>query len=97
MFFCIITFWLRSIIKPIPKGARKDPYIPMNYRGISLISCVGKLYSAVLNDRLVEYLELLNLIADEQLTRFRKDRSCEEYVFVLDSQWSTQHFDQENE
>ena len=80
---CLPTSWLRSIIKPIPKGAGKDPYIPMNYRGISLISCVGKLYSAVLNDRLVEYLELLNLIADEQ-NGSRKDRSYEDHVFVLD-------------
>ena len=74
------TSSLRSLIKPIPKGAGKDPYIPMNYRGIS---CVGKLYSAVLNDRLVEYLELFNLIADEQ-NGFRKDGSCEDHVFVLD-------------
>ena len=78
------TSWLRSIIKPIPKGAGKDPYIHMNYRVISLISCVGKLYSAVLNDRLVEYLDFFNLIADEQ-NGFRKDRSCEDHVFVLDS------------
>ena len=81
---CLSTSWLRSIIKPISKGAGKDPNIPINYRGISLISCVDKLYSAVLNDRLVEYLELLNLIADEQ-NGFRKDRYCEDHVFVLDS------------
>ena len=81
---CLPTSWLRSIIKPIPKGAGKDPHIPMNYRGVSLISCVGKLYSAVLNDRLVAYLELLNLRADEH-NGFGKDRSCEDHVFVLDS------------
>ena len=80
---CLPTSWLRSIVKPIPKGAGKYLYIPMNYRRISLISCVGKLYSAVLNDRLVEYLGLLNLIADKQ-NGFRKDRSCEDHVFVLD-------------
>ena len=81
---CLPTSWLRSIINPTPKGAGKYLYIPTNYMGISLISCVGKLYSAVLNDRLVEYLGLLNLIADKQ-NGFRKDRSCEDHVFVLDS------------
>ena len=53
----------------------------MNYREISLLLCLGKLYFTVLNDQLVEYLELLNLIADER-NGFRKDRSCEVHGFV---------------
>ena len=36
------SLWLKSVINPIPKGAGKDPYIPLNYRGISLLSCIGK-------------------------------------------------------
>ena len=32
------TIWEQAIIKPIPKGATKDPFVPLNYRGISLIS-----------------------------------------------------------
>ena len=39
------------------------------------------MYFAVLNDRLVEYLDDLNVIADE-VDGFRRDRSCEGHVFV---------------
>ena len=34
--------WQNAIIKPIPKGAEMDPLLPLNYRRISLISCVSK-------------------------------------------------------
>ena len=36
------SVWLKSIITPIPKNAQKDPYTPLNYRGIGLLSCVSK-------------------------------------------------------
>ena len=45
----IIPFvWNKSIIKPIPLS---DPRVPLNYRGISLISAMYKLYSSILNNR----------------------------------------------
>lgn len=67
--------WSKSIIKPIPKSANDDPRIPLNYRGISLISCVAKLFSSILNERISMYLETNNILADEQ-NGFRKKRSC---------------------
>ncbi len=36
--------WLKAVINSIPKGANKDPLIPLNYRGIRLLSCVGKVF-----------------------------------------------------
>ena len=36
------SMWRKALIKPIPKGSAKDPYVPLNYRGISLLSCVSK-------------------------------------------------------
>jgi hypothetical protein len=36
------SIWFRAIVNPIPKGSGKDPYIPINYRGISLVSCISK-------------------------------------------------------
>ena len=57
--------WCKAIIKPIPKGSDKDPYIPQNYRGISLLSCVGKLYTSVLCNRINKYLKILGIIAEE--------------------------------
>ena len=76
--------WKKAIIKPIPKGSNKDPYVPLNYRGISLISCVAKTYSSLLNNRIVHYCNELDLFADEQ-NGFRLGRSCEDHIFSLSS------------
>ena len=77
------TVWLRAIITPIPKGATVDPCIPLNYRGISLLSSVAKTYSGILNNRLVKYLNETNFLADEQ-NGFRKNRSCNDHIFYTE-------------
>ena len=74
--------WVRGIIKPIPKSASSDPRVPLNYRGISLLSVVSKLYTALLSDRVSGYLESSNLLANEQ-NGFRSDRSCLDHIFTL--------------
>ena len=51
------TIWLKFLIKPIPKGGDTDPRVPLEYRGFSLLSTMGKLYSSILNDRISEHLE----------------------------------------
>ena len=58
------------------------PYVPLNYRGISLLSCIGKIYTSILNHRLNDYLENNKLIVEEQ-NRFRKHRSCDDHIFTL--------------
>ena len=40
----IPSAWQKAIICPIPKNAAKDPHIPFNYGGISLLSCIAKAY-----------------------------------------------------
>lgn len=86
VFDCSIipSLWRRAVICPILKDPHSDKRIPMNYRGISLLSCVSKLYTSFLNRRLTGYLEDNNILADEQ-NGFRKGRSCEEHVFTLSS------------
>ena len=76
----IPSIWRTAIITPIPKDSTKDPRIPLNYRGISLLSIVSKLYSSVLNNRLLPYLENNGLLVDEQ-NGFRSDRSCQDHLF----------------
>ena len=39
--------WLKGLIAPIPKEAGKDPCVPLNYRGITLLSCVCKTYTSI--------------------------------------------------
>ena len=46
---CVPNLWLKSLIAPVPKGKDKDPNVPLNFRGISLISCVSKVYNGILN------------------------------------------------
>ncbi len=59
----------------------KDPRIPLNYRGINLLSCIYKAYGCVVNKRLSSYLEQNNLLEDVQ-NGFRTDRNCIDHVFV---------------
>ena len=78
------SLWLKSVVRPIPKSSDKNPYVPLNYRGISLISCIGKIYSSILDNRLISYLDENNILVDEQ-NGFRKSRSCEDHIFTLSS------------
>ena len=47
--------WSLAIIKLFYKkvGEREDP---SNYRGISLLSCLGKVFSNLINDRLTRFV-----------------------------------------
>ena len=74
----------RCDITPVPKSAMKDPHVPINNHGISLLSCVGKMYSSFLSNRMLSYCELCNIIVDEQ-NGFRKNRSCNDHIFSLSS------------
>ncbi|XP_060587764.1 uncharacterized protein LOC132743245 [Ruditapes philippinarum] len=80
----IPTLWRKSIICPVLKDPTSDARLPMNYRGISLLSCVSKLYSSFINKKLIKYLDDNDILAEEQ-NGFRHGRSCEDHVFTLDS------------
>ena len=75
------TDWNFSDIKPIPKKD-KDAREPLQNRCISIICCVAKIYSQLLNERLQRYLEEGNFLAEEQ-NGFRSARSCTDHLFVL--------------
>jgi hypothetical protein len=74
--------WYRTMIRPIPKCSTKDPRIPTNYRGISLLSNIYKLYASILNKRLSTYIESNQKIVEEQ-NGFRKLRSCVDHIYTL--------------
>ena len=78
------SIWLKAIIVPVPKSSTKDPCIPLNYRGISLLSCIYKVYSGILNNRINNYFEDRNWYAEEQ-NGFRRGRSCQDHIFSLTS------------
>ena len=73
--------WTLGMIKPIykNKGSSKDP---SNYRPITLISCVGKLFTAILNNRIQSYVEGHDKIKNCQ-SGFRKGYSTIDNIFIL--------------
>ena len=55
---------------------------PDNYRGITILSCFGKIFTAVLRTRLNNYLENMNILAGEQ-AGFRKGYGTADHIFNL--------------
>ena len=72
--------WAEGLICPLFKGG--DRRCTRNYRGITLLSVVGKLFTAILNKRLSSWCEHNKVLVDEQ-AGFRKDRSTIDQLFVL--------------
>ncbi len=76
------SVWLKAIVTPIPKISTKDPYVPLNYRGVSLLSCVCKVFTGIINRRIVVYCDMYVIFVDEQ-NGFRKNRACTDDVYTL--------------
>ena len=55
-----------------------------NYRGITILSCFGKLFTAVLNARLNTFLNSVESIGEEQ-TGFRKSYTTLDHIFTIRS------------
>jgi len=72
--------WRENYIKPIFKGGCFND--PNNYRGIALSSCVAKLFSRVLFNRLDKQLENNKTLAEEQIG-FRKECRPIDHVLTL--------------
>jgi len=70
--------WKKGVIIKLPKkGSLKDCN---NWRGIILLSTLGKVFSRVLLNRLQDAVDCT--LRDEQ-AGFRKGRSCTEQIFNL--------------
>jgi hypothetical protein len=75
--------WARGLIFPLFKGGPEDFKLdPNKYRGITLLSIVGKTYTAILNNRVSSYCENNGIIVDNQ-AGFRKERSTVDQLFIL--------------
>ena len=57
--------WSRGTIRPMykNKGNTNDPD---NYRGIIILTCMGKPFTTLLNNRLTKFLDSYNVICEEQ-------------------------------
>ena len=75
--------WSRGLIFPLFKGGPMDfTYNPLKYRGITLLSVIGKLYTTILNERLMKWCESKKVLVEEQ-AGFRKNRSTIDQLFII--------------
>ena len=75
------TDWTIGLIQPINKG-KGSPKDVDSYRGITLLSSIGKLFTSILNARIMNYMEVTGFLGDEQ-AGFRKGHSTLDHIFVL--------------
>ena len=72
--------WSQSLILPLfKKGSASDPN---NYRGITLSNISSKIYSAIVNSRLQEWVTENNLTGEHQ-AGFKKGYSTIDHMFTL--------------
>ena len=77
----ILDSWIEGIIRPIYKN-NGDPKNPESYRPITMLSCFGKRFTAVLNLRLNKFLKQ-NYILEENQAGFRDGSSTTDHIFTL--------------
>ena len=72
--------WSEGFIIPLHKKGKLENV--ENYRGITLLSCVGKLFTRILNNRLQLWAENYNVYVEAQ-AGFRPSMSTVDNIFVL--------------
>jgi hypothetical protein len=72
--------WSKGAIVPIHK--KGDYTDPANYRGITLVNVVAKIFSLVLRNRINKFCENENVLNDSQFG-FRDKRSTADCIFLL--------------
>ena len=71
--------WIKGIPLYKNKGVKTDPN---NYRGINLLSCLGKLFTSIINNRLYNFVENNDLLWENQ-AGFSQDNSTIDHCFLL--------------
>ena len=72
--------WLHSLVTALhKKGAKEDPD---NYRGISLMSCLGKFFLTIINNRLTEYCLHKGILSPSQLGFVKGNRTSDPHIIL---------------
>ena len=75
-----IAGWNIAIINPIHKKGSK--FDPLNYRGISLLSCFSKFFTAVLNMRLLDFCLKNKILSEEQMGFIPGNRTSDAFIVL---------------
>ena len=73
--------WCIDLIQPIYKNKGSVNEVD-NYRGITLLTCMGKLFTSIINERLSSYHESNGVLGEER-AGFRAAYSTLDHTFVL--------------
>ncbi len=85
----IPSSWLVGKIVPLYKE-KGDSTKAENYRGISLLSCFGKMFTSLLNTRLTAFIDDNNILSENQ-AGFRRSYSTIDHIFLLNTVISMFH------
>ena len=77
---CVLPDWVVSYIVPIHKDGMKSD--PTNYRGISLLSCLGKLFLAILSNRLAKFTSETKILSESQLGFQKGNRTSDAHIII---------------
>jgi hypothetical protein len=75
--------WSVGVIAHIFKNKGNSKY-PKNYREITLMSCLGKVFTGILNNRLASLSNEIGLLSSVQ-AGFRNSHSTADNIFILHS------------
>ena len=75
------TQWKNSNVIPIFK--KGDRTLPQNYRPISLLCCISKIFERLVADRLMKYLQLNNLISNGQSGFMPNDCTTNQIIKII--------------
>ena len=76
------TSWCEGFIHPIFKAGNAES--PENYRGITILSCMAKLFNNIINRRIEKFLTKHELI-DKRQIGFKKEARTTDHMFILRS------------
>ena len=74
------SLWKKDILYPIHKSEEKDD--PDNFRGISITSCFGKLFTRMLKNRLQAFCDKNNLISNIQGSGKKGSRTSDHLMVI---------------
>ena len=72
--------WSEGYIVPIHKKGNTNDVD--NYRGITLLSTLGKWFTSILNNRLINWAETYYIYIEEQ-AGFRREMGTVDYIYFL--------------
>ena len=74
------SIWSSGLITTLHK--KGSTVVPGNYRGITICSCLGKVYSAILNNRFYKFIKEHKILSEEQISS-TKGAQTVDHMFVL--------------